>query len=480
MSKQKHAIVYAWPGQGHTNPLLRFSELLAQDEGCRVTFVHSQQNLTRVRKAAAAAGSSEEDEIKSRGQLEFVGIDDGLPEGHARDLPSLIVATDAQRQGGLVASFDSLVARLLQADRETSTTFIVSDFFMSFTQEVANKYGLPRVGVWVQSAASFACHVAVVQGFRPLPGAKLLNCLPEMLPSTTLVTEMISFLQDYDPSDPLFDYMIRSFKQLNEPTCILLNTFDELEHNAIDYLRKSDINVKHWDCCGPLLPPSYSTRAHGSNKFANESLWEEDHGCLKWLDEQIPSSVLFVSFGSLFTLSACQAEELAYGLEDSKVPFLWVIREGLIEDGDFPDAFVERVRERACFVSWAPQMKVLMHPSVGGFLTHAGWNSVLEGIGAGVPLLGWPSFGDQMLNCRCIIDSWGVGLSYFGKEDHNEEGLVSRVAIEKKIRALMLELPPAVKRNCASLKEAASKSAQTRLSALIPVLDSLREGSLTI
>ncbi|MCO5573102.1 hypothetical protein L7F22_026867 [Adiantum nelumboides] len=177
------------------------------------------------------------------------------------------------------------------------------------------------------------------------------------------------------------------------------------------------------------------------------------------------------------TLSARQAEELASGLEDSKVPFLWAIREGLIEDGDLPEGFVERVRERACFVSWAPQMKVLMHSSVGGFLTHGGWNSVSESLGAGVPLLGWPRFADQMLNCRCFVDSWGVGLSFFSDEEYNEEGLVSRDLIEKKIKALMFELPHSTKRNCDSLREGASRATQARLSFLSSVLSSLKEGS---
>ncbi|KAH7285949.1 hypothetical protein KP509_33G052500 [Ceratopteris richardii] len=120
-----------------------------------------------------------------------------------------------------------------------------------------------------------------------------------------------------------------------------------------------------------------------------------------WLDEQPLSSVLFVSLGSLATISVQQAEEFAFGLESSNVPFVWVIREGLIQGGDLPAGFRDRVRGRPCLVRWAPQLKVLGHPSVGGFLTHSGWNSTLESISAGVPMLGWSLFGDQMLVCQC-------------------------------------------------------------------------------
>lgn len=292
-------------------------------------------------------------------------------------------------------------------------------------------------------------------------------------------SEMISFLQSYDPSDPIFDYMIRSFKHLNEPTWIVLNTYDELEHEVIDYLQKADTKIKHLQCGGPLLPLSFLTSAYNSSKYANESMWKEDHQCLMWLDSQPSCSVLFVSFGSLVTLSARQAQEFALGLEDSMVPFLWVMRPGLIEDGGLPEGFAERVKERACFVNWAPQVRVLAHPSVGGFLTHCGWNSVLESIVTGVPLLGWSSFADQMLNARCIEDSWGVGLmlSETSEEEGKEEqGHVTRSQVQKKVRALMLELSPSVKSNCARLKEAASKATEERNSLLIlPLINCIKQ-----
>ncbi|KAH7285946.1 hypothetical protein KP509_33G052400 [Ceratopteris richardii] len=180
-----HAIVFAWPGQGHLNPMLWFSEQLVM-VGCKVTFTHSLANLERVKGAALRTAKEEKEmelnEDESREEIEFVGIDDGIDENGNRDLLGLITATDAERNGGLVTAFDSLVARLV-TDKKYNT-FIVSDFFMSFTQDVANKYGIPRVAVFVQSASSFACHLAVCQGFCPTPGSQLLNLLPGALPPT--------------------------------------------------------------------------------------------------------------------------------------------------------------------------------------------------------------------------------------------------------------------------------------------------------
>lgn len=295
-------------------------------------------------------------------------------------------------------------------------------------------------------------------------------------------SEMISFLQCYDPSDPLFNYMLRSFKRLDEPTWIVCNTFDELEQGAIDYIAKDDNKIQHLQCGGPLLPLSFLTNGQNSSNYVSESLWEEDHHCLKWLDSQAPSSVLFVSFGSLVTFSARQAEEFALGLENSMLPFLWVIRPGLIEDGVLPHGFAQRVKERGCFVPWAPQTRVLAHPSVGGFLTHCGWNSVLESIAAGVPMLGWPVLADQMLNCRCIVDGWGLGMSFSCSNEEQDEaeegvgGLVTRAQVETKVRALMLELPPNVKDNCLRLKRAASRTAKDRDALLLtPLIKSLKQ-----
>ncbi|KAH7436361.1 hypothetical protein KP509_05G016400 [Ceratopteris richardii] len=182
-----------------------------------------------------------------------------------------------------------------------------------------------------------------------------------MHPPTLHTTEIISFLQNYDPSVPLFDFMMRPFKRVHEPVWIVLDTFDELEHNAIAHIQKSLSTVKHIQCGGPLLPSRFVKGSHHSNKATNHSLWKEDLDCLKWLDEQPSSSVLFVSLGSLATISVQQAEEFAFGLESSNVPFLWVVREGMIEGGDVPAGFRDRVRERACFVTWAPKLEVLAH-----------------------------------------------------------------------------------------------------------------------
>jgi hypothetical protein len=161
---------------------------------------------------------------------------------------------------------------------------------------------------------------------------------------------------------------------------------------------------------------------------------------------------LFVSFGSITILSGEQFRELVLGLETSRVPILWVARPDLMADDKpiaFPDGYLDRMRHRLCLVDWAPQKQVLAHRAVGGFLTHCGWNSTLESICAGVPILGWPYFGDQMLNCRQCVDRWGVGLAIEGDP---ESGFVPKEQVCEKVEMLMGRSDLAVRDNCRNWK----------------------------
>lgn len=158
---------------------------------------------------------------------------------------------------------------------------------------------------------------------------------------------------------------------------------------------------------GPLLPASYVN----DDTLKEES--EETDPCMLWLNNQPPNSVLYISFGSSATHSAPQLRELAQGLEASGCSFLWLVRPpnapGISAASGaprpvsefLPPGFEERVRGRGMIYSgWAPQPRILKHPAVGGFLSHCGWNSTLEAVCAGVPMLAWPIGAEQHLNRR--------------------------------------------------------------------------------
>ena len=128
-------------------------------------------------------------------------------------------------------------------------------------------------------------------------------------------------------------------------------------------------------------------------------MWVENNNCLAWLNS---SSMLYLLFGNIAIMSDQQMLEFMVALEAIRYPILMVARETnmFIEDNDLHEKITIMNNGKIMVVKWAPQLKVLGHPAIGGFLTHCGWNSTLEAICKGVPMLCWPFLGDQMLNCR--------------------------------------------------------------------------------
>ncbi|KAK9037079.1 hypothetical protein V6N11_022001 [Hibiscus sabdariffa] len=158
------------------------------------------------------------------------------------------------------------------------------------------------------------------------------------------------------------------------------------------------------------------TRLFDSNRTlfdqSSNSFHEVDRSCLSWLDKQPKGSVVYVSFGSIAVLSSEQAFEFWLGLVNSGKRFLWVLRPGVMPDEgkNITVELIEGSKERGCIVSWAPEEEVLGHGAIGGFLTHSGWNSTLESVVEGVPMLCWPYFVDQQINSRFVSTVWGLGL----------------------------------------------------------------------
>ncbi|KAJ9175821.1 hypothetical protein P3X46_014333 [Hevea brasiliensis] len=151
-----------------------------------------------------------------------------------------------------------------------------------------------------------------------------------------------------------------------------------------------------------------------------------------------------------------QLMEFWYGLVNSKKKFLWVIRpEAVInEDGDnlgeIPEELQEGRKERGYVVKWAPQEEVLAHKAIGGFLTHSGWNSTLESIAAGVPMICWPYFGDQQVNSRYVSEIWKLGLDM--------KDVCDRRVVEKMVNDLMVDRREEYVKSTARMQELARNS----------------------
>ena len=127
-----------------------------------------------------------------------------------------------------------------------------------------------------------------------------------------------------------------------------------------------------------------------------------------WLDGHPARFVVYVAIGSTVALAADQMAELAEGLRASGKPFLWVVRAA--EAGKLPEGFHGGGARGGLVVPWCPQLDVLAHPSVGCFVTHCGWNSAVEALAAGVPMVAVPQWSDQPMNAMCVEDVWRVGV----------------------------------------------------------------------
>nr|CAB3493265.1 unnamed protein product [Digitaria exilis] len=288
--------------------------------------------------------------------------------------------------------------------REHRPDAIVADVPFWWATEVAAELGVPRltfhpVGVFPQLAMNNlfkmrseivrASSVAGAEVSMPgLPGKEI----------TIPVSELPSFLvQD--------DHLSKSWDQIKACQLagfgVIVNTFVDLEQVYCEEFNRVDARRAYF--VGPLAQPSCSTVHRGG---------EGDADCLSWLSTKPSKSVVYVCFGSWAHFSATQSRELALGLEASNHPFLWVVRS---DDGSSsqwaPEGWEQRVAGRGMVVrGWAPQVAVLAHPSVGAFVTHCGWNSVLEAASAGVPVLTWPLVFEQFINERLVT----TGVAAFG------------------------------------------------------------------
>lgn len=162
--------------------------------------------------------------------------------------------------------------------------------------------------------------------------------------------------------------------------------------------------------------------------------------CIEWLDLQKPNSVLYISFGSQNTIGPGQMMALAAGLEESGVRFIWVIRPPIGFDlkGEFkeewlPEGFEERTtREKnqgLLVKNWAPQLEILSHNSTGGFVSHCGWNSVIESLSQGVPIIGWPMAAEQAYNSKMLVEEMEVSVEL-------TRGVQSEIKVEEVKRVI--------------------------------------------
>ncbi|MCO5611066.1 hypothetical protein L7F22_065316 [Adiantum nelumboides] len=341
---------------------------------------------------------------------------------------------DLDRQNFVTPAMKDNLVNLIVELREQAypPTCLISDSFLPWTVDVTQRVSITRIEFWPSNAMShrlfFNLGVLYSEGIFPEKGSPTLwkRETPLML---THIQGLPPFSSELLPSEVRFAESSDNFVQflLQVPSCvksrerILINSLLELEPAAFKSFEVEGIPAY---AIGPL--PTYVNM--------------EDTGqteCLSWLDLQAESSVIYVAFGSIAKLSAEEIQELAMGLEASGGPFLWIIREDSATMEELsqllPKGFAERTHGKGMIISWAPQVKVLGHKAVGGFLSHCGWNSTVESLWAGVPILCCPRFAEQRLNCHYLCNVWGAGLEL----ERTETGGLERSFVDLGVKALL-------------------------------------------
>ena len=266
--------------------------------------------------------------------------------------------------------------------------------------------------------------------------------------------DLPSFCRVNNLEDPNLQLIANTNKKFSQAHALILNTFEELEGPILSHIRTQFPKLY---TIGPLhtfLKSRLESEMTQLQPQTSNSIFEVDRNCIEWLDTQPFKSVIYVSFGSVTVITRDQLIEFWYGLVNSKQRFLWVIRPDLVAqkdvEGQIQAELVEGTKERGYLVGWAPQEEVLAHKAVAGFLTHSGWNSTLESIVVGVPMICWPNFVDQQVNSRFVSEVWKLGIDM--------KDVCDRVIVEKMVNDVMVERREVFMKSTAEMARLARES----------------------
>ncbi|KAB2623314.1 crocetin glucosyltransferase [Pyrus ussuriensis x Pyrus communis] len=453
---QHRFLVVTFPAQGHINPSLQFAKRLINTTGAHVTFVTCLSARHRIGNDSIPDG------------LTYSLFSDGYDDGF-NSTNNIDDYMSELRRRGAQAITDLAVS---SAKEGHPYTCLVYTIFLPWAADVAHELHLPNVLLWIQPATVFDIYYYYFNGYKDLirdntsSGTNgVLPCSIELpgLPLSLTSRDLPSFVVDTDPYNfalPLFQEQMDLLERETNPT-ILVNTFDALEPEALKAVDKYNlIGV------GPLIPSASLYGKVPLDKSFGGDLFQKskDSSYLEWLNSKPEGSVIYVSFGSISVLEKAQMEEIAKGLLDCGRPFLWVIRDKVEKKGDDNEAKKEEemlscreeLEELGRIVPWCSQVAVLSSPSLGCFVTHCGWNSSLESLVSGVPVVAFPQWTDQGTNAKLIEDTWKTGL----RMTQNEEGIVTGEELKRCLELIMgsEEIGEEMRRNAKKWKDLAREA----------------------
>ncbi|KAL3628430.1 UDP-glucoronosyl and UDP-glucosyl transferase [Castilleja foliolosa] len=404
-SNQLHFILFPLMAPGHMIPMIDIAKLLAH-RNVIVSIITTPQNVTRF-------GSTIDRAVKAGLQIKlleirFPSVEAGLPEGceNLDTLPSLDMAANFFIALNLLQK----EARQVFDEMQPRPSCIISDMGLPWTTQLAEKFHIPRIVFHGTCCLSLLCshNIRASEILDTLESDDDYFEVPNLPDSIRLRKSQVSG-STTRKSAVLKDVtdQIRAAEKTSYG--VVVNSFEELEPEYVEGYSKAK-GEKVW-CIGPVSLCNKDS-LDLSERGNKGSVYEQD--CLNWLDRQEPGSVIYASLGSLARLTKEQMVELGLGLEESNRTFIWALGGGKsdeLEKWFLESGFEERIKDRGFLIrGWAPQVLILSHKAIGGFLTHCGWNSTLEGISAGVPMVTWPFFADQFCNEK-LVGLKGVGVS---------------------------------------------------------------------
>ncbi|KAK1306339.1 UDP-glycosyltransferase 92A1 [Acorus calamus] len=425
-SMKKHVVLFPWMGKSHLIPFAQLAQVIERRKAYTVTIVNTPANILTLRSFLPSSSTIH------LVDLPFNPTDHGLnPGSESTDgLPNDHFLRFFQATETLRPAFDLFLSDTIARSPPGSTLCIISDLFHTWTVETAKNLNVFHSVFSVTNAYGQGLLLSLVWDLpHTSPDSDGYFSLPNHPKILLHRSQIPKLLLSPDKNRPQIDIFRRHVAYCRRSGGFLVNNAEAFEGAAGADVIKRELGIPVWTV-GPLLRLPSSSDSHWNVRG--------------WLGSHPPESVVYVSFGSMCTISASQMVELAMGLEASETGFVWMVRPpvGFDFNGEFradewlPEGFEERMREKKRGIvvrGWAPQQEILSHASTGAFLSQCGWNSVLESLTNGVPLIGWPIEFEQSINVKMLEEEKGVCVEVARGND----SAVDRVHVEKTIRSVV-------------------------------------------
>ncbi|ESQ53724.1 hypothetical protein EUTSA_v10025048mg [Eutrema salsugineum] len=433
-----HVIFFPFMAYGHIIPTLDMAKLFCS-RGARSTIITTPLNSKILQKPIELFKNLNPTLEIDIHIFDFPCVDLGLPEG-CENVDFFTTKNNEDRDYITLKFFLSTSFFKDQLEKFLETTrpdCLIADMFFPWATEAAEKSRVPRL-VFHGTGYFSLCAGYCIKAHKP-QNRVASSCEPFVipdLPGDIVITQ--EQIIDGDNESGMGKFMMDVRESEVKSSGVVVNSFYELEPEYADFYKRF-VNKRAWHI-GPL---SVINRGFEEKAERGKKASVDEAECLKWLDSKKPDSVIYISFGSVAFFKNEQLIEIAAGLEASGTNFIWVVRKDDAGEKEewLPEGMEERTKGKGMIIrGWAPQVLILEHQATGGFVTHCGWNSVLEGVAAGLPMVTWPIGAEQFYNEKLVTQVLRTGVSVGATKHVKVMGdfIISRENVEKAVREVLV------------------------------------------